>query len=192
MWRPEVIDWASRYMPRWSDGSAMWRVPGMLTSYRAGRLIRSCGACLGCWRSCRGAGLMRTRGPCRGCWRSCLGGRLIHARGIMPAVWGSCLGCWRSCLGGRLIHAWGCGLGCWCACLGGRSVATSRRMPGVLARMPRRTAMGRDRAACPAQRFGIAADRFAREIVGIMEAFRSALAAAECQTVGPHSALAIG
>ena len=31
---------------------------------------------------------------------------------------------------------------------------------------------------------GIAADRFAREIVGILKALPSALAAAECQTVG--------
>jgi hypothetical protein len=51
-----------------------------------------------------------------------------------------------------------------------------RRMPGVLYRMPRQSAfshsrhmprhsaLARDRAACPAQP-GIAADRFAREIV---------------------------
>jgi hypothetical protein len=36
---------------------------------------------------------------------------------------------------------------------------------------------------------GIAADRFAREIVGILKAFPSALAAAECQTVRRLSAL---
>ena len=42
-----------------------------------------------------------------------------------------------------------------------------RRMPGVLARMPRRSTLGRDRAACPAQP-GVAADRFAREIVAIL------------------------
>jgi len=38
-----------------------------------------------------------------------------------------------------------------------------------------------DSAAQPA----IAADRFAREIVGFLKAFPGALAAAECQTVGP-------
>jgi len=32
---------------------------------------------------------------------------------------------------------------------------------------------------------GIAADRFAREIIGILKASSSALAAAECQAVGP-------
>ena len=32
---------------------------------------------------------------------------------------------------------------------------------------------------------GIAADRFAREIVGILKIFGSALAAAECQAVRP-------
>ncbi len=34
---------------------------------------------------------------------------------------------------------------------------------------------------------GIAADRFAREIVDILKALLGALAAAECQPVGPHS-----
>jgi len=68
------------------------------------------------------------------------------------------------------------------------------RMPGVLYRlprasadsgsrhMPRRIAVGRDRAACPAQH-GIAVDRFAREIVCILKACSGALAATECQTV---------
>jgi len=44
------------------------------------------------------------------------------------------------------------------------------RMPAELMRMPQQNAVGRDRAACPAQP-GIAADRFAREIVGILKAF---------------------
>ena len=34
---------------------------------------------------------------------------------------------------------------------------------------------------------GIAVDRFAREIVGFLKASPSALAATECQPVGPHS-----
>jgi len=33
---------------------------------------------------------------------------------------------------------------------------------------------------------GIAVDRFAREIVGILKVVGSALAATECQTVRPH------
>jgi hypothetical protein len=38
---------------------------------------------------------------------------------------------------------------------------------------------------------GIAVDRFAREIVGFLKAFPRALAATECQTVGPHMYLVI-
>src|SRR6266498_3437493 len=68
------------------------------------------------------------------------------------------------------------------------------RMPGELRRVPRRSdssdswpmprhmALERDRAACPAQH-GVAADRFAREIVGILKLSPGALAAAEHQTV---------
>jgi len=41
-----------------------------------------------------------------------------------------------------------------------------------------------ERASVTAQP-GVAADRFAREIVGILKAFPSALAAAECQPVRP-------
>jgi hypothetical protein len=85
----------------------------------------------------------------------------------------------------------------------GRSTSSDSRhmprvlkiMPGVLAHMPGRSAdsnarpmprhmaLGRDRATCPAQP-GIAADRFARKIVGFWQASPSALAAAECQAVG--------
>ncbi len=156
-------------------GSVRWfqkkRLIGHRGSCLGGRLVRSRGACLGCWRSCFGGRLVRTHGACLRCWRACLrcwracrGGRRIHARGIMPAVRGSCLRCWRACLAGRLIRTHSACLGCWRSCLGDRPGLMLRRMPGVLTRMPRRRAVGRDRAACPAQP-GIAADRFTREIV---------------------------
>ena len=84
----------------------------------------------------------------------------------------------------------------------GRSASPhARPMPGVLERMPgelrimpgrssssharrmpRQIALGRDRAACPAQH-GIAVDRFAREIVRFLKASPGALAATECQDV---------
>ncbi len=87
----------------------------------------------------------------------------------------------------------------------GRSASPhARPMPGVLERMPgelrimpgrssssharrmpRPSALGRDRAACPAQH-GIAVDRFAREIVRFLKASSGALAATECQPVGPR------
>jgi hypothetical protein len=52
--------------------------------------------------------------------------------------------------------------------------------------MPRRSALGKDRAACRAQP-GIATDRFARKIGGILKASPSALAAAERPAVGPQA-----
>ncbi len=52
--------------------------------------------------------------------------------------------------------------------------------------MPRRSALGKDRAACRAQP-GIATDRCARKIVGILAGFGGALAATELQAVGRRS-----
>jgi len=74
----------------------------------------------------------------------------------------------------------------------GATASCRSRMPGRLACLAIGTHPwspgGRSSAlpACPAQP-GIPADRFAREIVGFLEARCGALAAAECQSVGRAS-----